>query len=317
MAAADVPLPAVAPAPLVIDGKGVPLPGEGWQVLARTDDPGITGTALARLRNGRLAGLVLVHTTAASRSSIADIASLCRRPGDGFAMIRYDNRLDGFCAFGRLSAEPAQDRLWDAAVEALIERQIAIPDGFGPDSFAMVGAQARTREHLLELLVYLPAAEVESPAALAAWGDLLQDPMERGVRGRLPATEAALPWPGEEQTALAALAGRPVRTLKALRAQGAMGQATLERQTRAVATALAEEDRTHWSMSARSFVKDATFQTLSMVDAFGVYWLLANSVPGALVYSSITSFVQPVLAYGAGMYSPPSDTTGPAVAPAR
>ncbi len=315
-AAVNLSVPAVAPAPLVIDGKGVPLPGDGWQVLARTEDPGITGTALARLRNGRLAGLILVHTTPAPRSVIAGMSSLCRRAGDGFAMIRYDTRVDGFCAFGRLSAEPAQDRLWDAAVEALITRQIAIPDGYGPDGFAMVGAQARTREHVLDLLVYLPAADVESSAALATWADLLQDPMERGVRGRLSATEAALPWPGDEQTALEALAARPVRTLKALRAQGAIGQATLERQTRAVATSLAGEERSQWSLATSSFVKDATFQTLSMIDAFGVYWVLANSASGGLVYSSITSLMQPVLAYGAGLYAPASGAAGPTLAPA-
>ncbi len=302
---------AAAAAPLVIDGKGVPLPGEGWQELARTDNSGITGTALARLNNGRLAGLILVHTTSEPRTSIAGTSSLCRRRGDGFAVIRYDNRLDGFCAFARLSAEPVQDRLWDAAIDALVARGIGPPDGFGPDSFAMVGAQARTREHLLDLVLYLPATDVESPAALAAWADLLQDPMERGVRGRLPATEATLPWPGEEQTALAALAARPVRTLLALRTDGAIGPAMLERQTRAVAASLAREEPTHWSAATRSFVKDATYQTLSWADAFGVYWFLAGSATGGLVYSSITSLVQPVLAYGTGLLG----TAEPAAAP--
>jgi uncharacterized membrane protein len=283
-------------APPVIDGKGVPLPGEGWEVVARTVDTESNGTAFARLQDGRLAGLALVHTTARPRAAIFSISGLCTRPGDGFAVIRYDNRLDGFCAYGRMSAEPALDPLWDAAIDALVARQIPPPDGFGTDSYAMVGAQARTREHLLDLLLYVPSAQVESPAALAAWTELVQEPMERGVRGRLAAV--SLPWPGQEQTALAALAERPVGQLRALRADGAIGPAALERQTRAAAAALAEGDASHWTASTRAFAKEATYQTLYLADALGVYWIVTGSAEQALIYASINSLVQPVLSFG-------------------
>ncbi len=314
--AASRAVPPTARAPLVIDGEGVPLPGDGWEVLARTNDSDSTGTALARMQDGRLVGLALVHTTPQPRATIAPIAAMCLHRGDGFAVIRYDTKLDGFCAYGRLSAEPAPDPLWDAAIDALVARQIPPPEGFGPEGFAMVGAQARTREHLLDLLLYVPAAQVESAAALAEWADLIQDPMERGVRGRLSPTEPALPWPGQEQTALAALAARPAAALHALRADGAIGPATLQRQTRAAAASLAERERTHWPASTGSLVKEATYQVLYFVGAVGVYWIVAGSAGQSLVYASINSVVQPVLAYSSRKLWAEPATVAPAASPA-
>ena len=170
---------------------------------------------------------------------------------------------------------------------------------------------------LLDLRLYLPAAQVDNAAALAAWADLAQDPMELGVRGRLSPTEAPLPWPGLEQTALAGLAGRPASALHALRAEGAIGPATLQRQTRAAAASLAERDHTHWSASTGSLVKEATFQALYFVDALGVYWIVAGNAGQGLVYASINSVVQPVLAYSSGKFWAEPAAAAPAAASAQ
>ena len=90
--------------------------GRLWRTGTRRDH----GTALARLDDGRLLGLALVHTALQPRTDRQRMSRAAAPVRDGFAVIRYDTLLDGFCAYGRLQAAAAPEPLWDEAIDALV-----------------------------------------------------------------------------------------------------------------------------------------------------------------------------------------------------
>jgi uncharacterized membrane protein len=310
------------PPSLIIDGKQVPLPAGNWTVLSEDRAAtGPNGVVLARLDGQNLLGLVVVHSNAQKTTDILGTAADCSRSDIYFATISYDTPVDGFCSYGKLVAPEAADHsetvdpLWDTARHYLESAGISLPP-----TLMMVGARARTRENFVDARYYFVAgstmaetgiaggqlavdhmaatpASLERVMALQAWADLLQLPLERGVRGRLAAADAALPWPWPGDAVRDARLNQAHAPLLALRAAGAFDDAELQRQLTVVDATLAERERQRWSLWTRSAYKVATYRIVSYIDSLTVSGIITNSPGQTFAYATINAVVQPVMAY--------------------
>jgi uncharacterized membrane protein len=184
-----------------------------------------------------------------------------------------------------------------------------------PPVLLAVGARARTRENYVDVRYYFPPDEaiaglsldaahvadtpamVEHVVALQAWADLAQLPLELGVRGRLPASLAELPWPWQMAEVRDALTRQADAPLERLRAAGAIDDAELRRQLALADAALAERERQRWSLWLRSAYKVATYRVLSYFDAVAVSWIITTSPEQSLAYATINAVAQPIMAY--------------------
>ena len=125
----------------------------------------------------------------------------------------------------------------------------------------------------------------------------MQLPLERGVRGRLAATDTALPWPWPGDVVREARRLQAHGPLLDLRAAGALDDAELQRQLAVVDAMLAERERQRWSLWTRSAYKVATYRIASYVDSLAVSGIITNSPGQTFAYATINAVVQPVMAY--------------------
>jgi len=310
----DVPLPAGAlanrlrPAAFAVDGKQVPLPEGRWTILAGDRAQDATGTILGRIEDGHLLGLAVIHTNPNRLAAIFGTSPDCSRADVAFAAIRYDTPEDGYCAYGKrvfLDQGGKADPLWTKARERLAADGVSLPR-----AMLMVGGRARTRENFLDARYYFAPPRTMSGAgredswltldpvaALQAWGDLAQPSIELGVRGRLPASGAELPWPWQADTVKAGLLWQAHVPLEELAAAGALDGPALGRQLAEADAAMAARERQRWSLWTRSAYKVATYKAASWVDAFMVSWIVtASPAQGAgLVVGG--SVIRPMFAY--------------------
>jgi uncharacterized membrane protein len=292
---------------VLMDGKMLPLPGGDWVVLANDSDDGVTGRLLARVDGSALTGLVAVHTNQHKREAIFAASTDCAG-GDGlFAAIRYDTPEDGFCLYGRqLVPDPlaAANPLWATALKQLETAGIAVPA-----SMMMAGARARTRANLLDVQYYFtPAVALTSRdrddtglsadpvAALQAWADLMQEPLELAVRGR-PSPARQLPWPWDAPAVNAALVDQTQGPLLALAAEGALDAAELRRQMAEATAEAAVRERQRWSLWSRTAYKVATYRAASYVDSVAVSWLVTGSPGQGFAFATLNAMTRPVMAY--------------------
>lgn len=283
---------------VVIDGKGVPLPAGGtWQTVASQSDKGLTGTVLARVTDQRLTDLAVVYTNQTARPAIFGSSSDCAAAGNGFAVIRYDTPLDGFCAYGRTGVgtdlAPPDGSLWQAALRKLQAAGVTVPE-----RLAVAGARARTRENVLDIRWYVPDDGATEPGTLAAFADMAQPAMERAVRGRADFQPIDMPSPGQAAAIAAQLAEQTVGSLRMLRAAGILQESEFRTQVALAEQAQAARERQRLSLWTRTAYKVATYRVLSFVDAVGVSWLVTASAGQGFAYAVINAVVQPVLAYG-------------------
>jgi uncharacterized membrane protein len=316
-AIAAAPPPAAAPSAWTVDGKQVPLPPGDWTLLAQQQDDRATGTILAR-RDGRtLLGLAVIYSNPRPTTGIVGTTKECVRSDIYFSVIRYDTALDGFCAYAKAVAADWTNAtgLWGGAAPRLVAEGVDLPP-----VLMMVGARARTRENFLDVRYYFPADPAslaqslpdqglspsrlaESPvlreraAALQAWADLLQEPLEQGLRGRLSSGAAVLPWPWQTEAVAASLARQVQQPLRDLAAAGAIDPLALKRQLALADAALVERERQRWSLLWRSAYKVGTYRVLGYVDAVAVSWLVTASANQGFAYATINAVVQPILAY--------------------
>ena len=295
-APADMAQDAGKPVP-VVDGKHVPLPEGQWNEIARRTSPGVTETAFAQIDGGRLRGLVIVHTNPAPTATIAGTSDECGRTDIGFAVIRYDTPDDGFCTYGKhvRPAQPSEGEvLW-----ARIAARLAADGVTTPPRMAMTGARARTRQNFLDVRYYFAADQdaADSMAAMREWSDLVQEPLELGVRGRLPASLAVLPSPWRTDAVGEALAAETPIRLAQLATAGAMDEAVLRAQLGMAEAAAAEREQQRWSLWTRSAYKVVTYRMAAYIDGVVVAWLVTADPALGLAFSTINTFITPVLLY--------------------
>jgi uncharacterized membrane protein len=299
--AASRALPDAAPEPtrdgFAVDGKQVPLPSGAWTRLANITDAAADATMLARLDGKHLLGLVAIRANPKKTTDIFGTASDCSRSDIYFSTIRYDTPVDGYCSYAKLVIPDdalKNDALWAAVRTRLAEAGVIIPP-----ALLVVGARARTRENYIDARYYFPTdgAMSEAGPALQAWADLVQLPLELGVRGRLPPSVAEVPGPMQVADVQAALIRQAHAPLERLHAAGAIDDAEFQRQLAQADAALAERERQRWSLWKRSAYKVATYRALSYVDAITVSWIITFSPEQSFVYATINAVAQPIMAY--------------------
>ena len=305
----DLPLPAVRmPQPgFALDGKQVPLPAGDWEELSREQTDASTGIVLARIEDGHLLGLVIIHSNPQKLGAIFGGSPECSRRDVAFAVIRYDTPDDGYCAYGKLvlvGEGGENNSLWTRARERLAADHVAVPP-----ALLMTGARARTRENFIDARYYFapPAGagegredawlSLDPTAALQAWADLAQPSLELGVRGRLPSLETGLPWPFPAEAVQVALEQQTRAPLETLAAAGALDQPALAEQLREAEGAAADREHQRWSLWTRSAYKVATYRAASWVDSFGVSWFITQSVNQGVAFASLNAVLRPMLAY--------------------
>jgi hypothetical protein len=307
-----------APGGFTLDGKQVPLPSGTWTVLATDTGPAASGVVLGQLEGKVLRGLAVAHANLTKTAEIFATASDCSRTDLYFATIRYDTPADGYCTYAKpVTPEDASadDQLWARARIRLLAEGVDVPP-----VFLAVGARARTGDNFADVRYYFPpddamiragltgaqlgagriaAAPVllEHVVALQAWADLVQLPLEQGVRGRLPGVSAELPWPWQMAAVRDALVSQAHAPLERLRQAGALDDAELQRQLALADATLAERERQRWSLWARSTYKVATYRVLSYFDSVAVSWFITFSPEQSLAYATINAVAQPIMAY--------------------
>lgn len=286
-------------------GKQIPLPRGAWTRLAEDTSETAAGVVLARFDGKALLGLAVIHANPRKTTDIFGTASDCARADILFSTIRYDTPVDGYCSYAKSVApdvEAQGDPLWARARARLAEAGAVLPE-----TMLAVGARARTRENFVDVRYYLPAEDAGSATdasvsrdqvmALQLWADLLQRPLEFGVRGRLPESAAEVPWPWRTREAQAALVRQAYVPLEALRAAGAIDDTELRRQRALADAAMAERERQRWSLWVRSAYKIATYRVLSYVDALVVSGIITFSAAQSFTYATINAVAQPIMAY--------------------
>ena len=299
-----------------VDGKQVPLPPGNWSVLATTGDAGVTGTVLAQSDEGTLRGLLVIHSNAAKTPAILGPSAECRRGDIVFAVTRYDTPEDGFCAYGKRVAPaladepPARDNpLWASARDRLAEQGVNVPP-----VLAMVGARARTQENFLDVRYYFappPGSESTASEATATvlqdWADLVQEPLELGVRGRLALRVPPTPWPWDGNEVRSAIAAQTHVPLAALAAAGSIEPAVLQHQLAQADAAAADRELQRMSLWSRSFFKVATYRMGAYVDTFAVQTFFTASPGQGVAVASVHAVAKPIMAYVNELYWAHSD----------
>ncbi len=298
-------------------GKQVPLPAGSWSVLAQEANNNLASVLLAQIDSNVLRGLVTVRVNIAKNSDIFGTASDCSSGEEYFSIIRYDTPVDGYCSYAKpvfLAAASEDEPLWVKGRAGLAEAGVSLPP-----VFLEVGARARTRENIADVRYYFPPDDAATAAgltgaqfgaagvanqpvlrnhviALQAWADLIQLPLEQGVRGRLAAS-ANVPWPWQTATVHEALISQVHAPIEQLRAAGAIDETELQRQLALADAWLAERERQRWSLWVRSAYKVATYRALSYFDAIAVSWLITSSPEQSFAYATINAVAQPIMAY--------------------
>jgi len=311
-AAVDPPPP---PAVFAVDGKQVPLPPGDWTLLAQQPGDDATQTVLAELDGKRLAGLVVIRSNPHATKNILGTTAECARIDIYYSVNRYDTPLDGFCSYAKPVTPDWTDGSgpWAGITRLLVDRGVDLPP-----VLTMVGARARTRENFLDvrfppdpatLALSLPdqglaasrmansAALREYVAALQSWADLLQEPLELGVRGRLPAADGRLPWPQEREAVATAVIRQAEQPLRDLAAAGALDEAGLQRQLALAEAALFAREQQRTSFWWHSAYKVATYRVAGFIDGVVVSLVMTGSIPQTAAMTLVYMVGTPIIAY--------------------
>jgi uncharacterized membrane protein len=285
-------------APFVVEGKQVPLPFGHWRLLAHATEDNIVGNILGRVEDNRLVGVAVVYANADRRDAIFGTSSDCGRSDIAFAVVRYDTPDDGYCIYGkRLTLDQNGERypLWHAALKRLHDEDVRLPE-----TLLVVGSRIRTRENFIDVrygFAETPAvADGDTRAAIEAWGSLLQQPLELGVRGRLLGS-TDLPWPWQIAAVEDARIRQRHEPLEVLAASGAIDEATLTHQLEVSDAAAATPQQQRWNLWTRAAVKTGIYRVVSIVDTFGVAWLVTGSVAQTVAYGAGGQVVRPLIVY--------------------
>jgi hypothetical protein len=295
-------------APFIIDDKQVPMPAGSWRVLTRASDGDATGAALARIEDKSLVGLVINYTNPVRLDAIFGTSAECTRSDIVFSVIRYATPEDGYCSYGKklvLDQTGADNALWQAALERLRLDGITLPSNVW-----MVGARARTRENFIDVRYYFAADQMTQRAgdevarlgpdaakSLETWADLIQSPLELGVRGRLPGSAAEVPWPWQTSAVTIATIGQTRGQIEALAALGALDGGTAAQQLALADAAMADREQQNWSLWARSAYKTLAFRVVSNVDTLGVSWFVTGSPVQSVAYTVLNQMFRPLILY--------------------
>lgn len=307
---------ALTGAVLTLAGKSVPLPGAGWRILAE-GEAGPERMQVAILARAGDTALAVIRANPAPRRAIHPLARDCTRRDSYFAAIRYDTPVDGYCDFGNLVLPDwqAAEGVWGMAAQAL--RAAAVPL---PAALVEVGAQARNQAHAVDVRYYLPLPQADTPptaaegwarhplspagglgnpqtalvaAQLIAFAWTLQPELERGLRGRLAATNPPLPepWdmPGLQQRRRIALDG-----LLAGSGLAAAERAALLDEAEA---AQRQPERQPWSREQRALAKVVSYRLASTTDTLLVSWLVTGSAAQTFGFAAANAVLKPMLAY--------------------
>jgi len=272
---------------------------------------------LAELDGKRLAGLVVIHSNPHATKNILGATAECARTDIYYSINRYDTPLDGFCSYAKPVAPSWTDgeEPWAGITRLLVGRGVDLPP-----VLTMVGARARTRENFLDVRYYFPpdpatlalslpdqglaASRVANSAALRghvaaleSWADLLQEPLEQGVRGRLPAADGRSPWPREREAVAAALIRQAEQPLRDLAAAGALDETGLRRQLALAEAALFEREQQRTSLWWRSAYKVATYRVAGFIDGVVVSLLVTGSVVQTAAMTAVYQVGTPIIAY--------------------
>jgi len=270
----------------------------------------VTGTVLGQSDGGTLRGLLVIHSNPTKTAAILGPSAECRRGDIVFAITRYDTPEDGFCAYGKRVAPTlagelsAQDNpLWASARDRLAEQGISVPP-----MLAMVGARARTQENFLDARYYFappPGRESTASSAFATavqdWADLVQEPLELGVRGRLAPRVLPTPWPWDGNAVQSATEAQTHAPLAAL-AAGTIEPTVLQHQLAQADAAAADRELQRMSLWSRSFFKVATYRMGAYVDTFAVQTFFTASPAQGVAVASVHAVAKPVMAYVNELY---------------
>jgi len=137
---------------------------------------------------------------------------------------------------------------------------------------------------------------MERLTSMQAWGGLLQQPLELGVRGRLLGG-ADLPWPSQAAAVEHATIQQRRGALSALATAGAIDEATLAHQLALSDAAAANPQQQRWSLWTRAAFKTAIYRVASIADTFGVAWLITGNVAQTIAYGTANQVVRPLIIY--------------------
>lgn len=291
---------------ITLDGKQIPLPEGRWSMLGSEVNAGTTAAVLGQIEDASLRGLLVVHTNREKTNAIVGPSGECGRSDLLFAVTRYDTPEDGFCGYGKRVMPMAPDEramhdnpLWAHAAQLLADNRISIPP-----HLVMIGARARTQENYIDARYYfaVPAEASASPAALQNWADLIQEPLELGVRGRALPKAWSYPLPWDDGAVQAGTAAQTHEPLEGLAATGALTPAVLQQQVAAADAAMADREQQRLSLWSRSFLKVATYRVAAYVDTFAVQTFFTASPGQGVAVASVHAIAKPLMAYGNELY---------------
>ncbi len=299
---------------------GVPLP---TIVLVRGD-------------GARVGALALVRFNPRPRTAIFASTRECSREDSYFAAVRYDTPSDGYCHFGNLvlpdwtaATAPLADAvaslrrggfllpsaLMQVGIRARTREHVidvryyfVPPDVAAPRSAARATPAAADRgtmeatgldwsTHVLSPTRLDASPQLRIRAAqLAAWADLLQGELERGVRGRLDATAAALPLPWDSAAVAERRIAQARGTLDALLAASEIDRPTYEAALAAIEEAMREPETQGMTLWVRSLWKLGTYRVASIVDAVIVSLFFMDATQTAILMA-VNQVVRPASLY--------------------
>ena len=174
---------------LSIEGKQVALPDGEWLRAGSAQAAGVASVALLHLRDGRVAGGVLVQANLSGAPSTWGSAPACDRHDLPFARVRYASDHDGSCAYvATVHADPGGattggatgamvDPAWAAAVAAALARGWALPA-----RWAVAGIRVSDPLAAVQIrYAYALRPGQPFPPGLSGWAETAQDSAERGL----------------------------------------------------------------------------------------------------------------------------------------
>ncbi len=188
---------------LSIEGKQVALPEGAWLRAAVTQTaPGVVSVALLQLRDGKVAGGVLVQVNQAGAPGNWGSAPACSRRDLPYARVRIISDHDGACAYVAAVAagtDTAVDPAWTAAGAAALAHDWAMPARWAVAGIRVTDPLAAVQVRYAFAL----APGQPFPPGLSGWAETALDSAERGVLNLLdpaqplPPLALAAPAPAE------------------------------------------------------------------------------------------------------------------------
>lgn len=192
---AGLPLVSAVRDAVVIEGKSVPLPAGEWIPAALgVPMPGVASLSLLQVRDGRVAGALLVQASRAGGDAGGGwgTASACRRTDLPFARVRYASDHDGSCAWTAVveGTEGVMiDPAWAGALTLARGRGWSLPQRWGAAAIRVSDpVDAIQVRYALPLD---PGAGL--PPGLTGWTEAAWERVERGKLNQPAAVATPLP----------------------------------------------------------------------------------------------------------------------------